>query len=62
MAPENVVRIVAYTTDVQAFRQHAETLGGMVAVDGTSPTMTLVGVTELFVPDLKVELEATAVA
>lgn len=62
MTPENVLRIVAYTTDLEAFRDNAETLGGMVAVDGTAPTMTLVGVTGLFAPELMVELEATAVA
>jgi len=62
MTAENVIRLVVYTTEMAAFRENAETLGGMVAVDGTSPTMTLVGVTELFEADLKVEIEATAVA
>ena len=54
----NVVKITAYTTDVDAFigasGASAEALGSNL------PAMTLIGVARLAFPELKVEIEAIA--
>jgi enamine deaminase RidA (YjgF/YER057c/UK114 family) len=58
MDMSNVVKLTVYTTDVDAFigasGASAEALGGNL------PAMTLIGVTRLAFPELKVEIEATA--
>ena len=59
MSIENVVKMTLYTTDVDellgAFGSASAFLGDNL------PAMTLVGVTRLAFPELKVEIEATAV-
>jgi enamine deaminase RidA (YjgF/YER057c/UK114 family) len=59
MSMENVVKLTLYTTDVDellgAFGSAAPFLGDNL------PAMTLIGVTRLAFPELKVEIEATAV-
>jgi enamine deaminase RidA (YjgF/YER057c/UK114 family) len=62
MAPGNIVRLTFYTTDVDAFMGAADQLVPIFAADGCKPTATLLGVTRLFLPELMIELEATAVA
>jgi enamine deaminase RidA (YjgF/YER057c/UK114 family) len=62
MGPPNVVRLTMYTTDVPAFMAAAGDLVPVFAADGCKPAATLVGVAALFLPDLMIELEATAVA
>jgi enamine deaminase RidA (YjgF/YER057c/UK114 family) len=58
MTMANVVKLTIYTTDVDellaAFGSAAEFLGDNL------PAMTLIGVTRLAFPELKVEIEATA--
>ena len=58
MTMANVVKLTMYTTDVDellaAYGSATELLGD------TLPAMTLIGVTRLAVPELKVEIEATA--
>src|SRR5215470_18958905 len=60
MTPADVVKITVYTTDVDA------ALGAWTEVKGTFgtnlPASTLVGVTRLAFPALKVEIEAIAAA
>jgi enamine deaminase RidA (YjgF/YER057c/UK114 family) len=60
MSPAEVVKITVYTTDVDGV------LGGWGAVRETFgsnlPASTLVGVTRLALPELKVEIEAIAAA
>jgi enamine deaminase RidA (YjgF/YER057c/UK114 family) len=59
MSMENVVKLTLYTTDVDellgAYGSAAPFLGDNL------PAMTLIGVTRLAFPELKVEIEATAV-
>jgi len=62
MALSNVVRLNYYTTDIAAFHESAEALGARLAPAGCKPSATLLGVQSLFLPDLLVEIEATAVA
>jgi enamine deaminase RidA (YjgF/YER057c/UK114 family) len=58
MTIANVVKLTIYTTDVDellaAYGAAAELLGDNL------PAMTLIGVTRLAFPELKVEIEATA--
>ena len=60
MTLANVVRLNFYTTDVDAFLQHAYVLGQRLGAVGVMPPGTLLGVSRLAFPDLLVELEATA--
>ena len=62
MAPGNIVRLTFYTTDVDAFMGAAGELVPIFAADGCKPAATLLGVSRLFLPELMIELEATAVA
>jgi enamine deaminase RidA (YjgF/YER057c/UK114 family) len=55
----DIVRLNVYTTDVDAFFQNYQVVAGRLA--GVELASTLVGVTRLALPDLLVELEATAV-
>jgi enamine deaminase RidA (YjgF/YER057c/UK114 family) len=62
MSLSNVVRLNFYTTDVDAYFEHAGVIGERTGAAGVAPAGTLVGVTRLAYPELMVELEATAVA
>jgi enamine deaminase RidA (YjgF/YER057c/UK114 family) len=62
MDATNIVRLNMYTTDVPGFMGAAEVIVPIYADDGCRPVSTLLGVTSLFVPELMIELEATAVA
>jgi len=62
MAPENIVRLTIYTTDMTEFMAKAEDLVAIWSKDGAQPACSLLGVAALFDPDLMVEIEATAVA
>jgi enamine deaminase RidA (YjgF/YER057c/UK114 family) len=61
MTPADVVKVTLYTTDVdefsRAYATHARALFG-----DNLPASTLVGVTRLALPEMKVEIEVTAVA
>jgi enamine deaminase RidA (YjgF/YER057c/UK114 family) len=62
MAPTDIVRLTMYTTDVPAFMAAAGEIVPVFAGDGCKPASTLVGVAALFLPELMIEIEATAVA
>jgi enamine deaminase RidA (YjgF/YER057c/UK114 family) len=62
MAPQNVVRLNFYTTDVDTFMAKAEEIIPIFAADEVQPTCTLLGISRLYDPDAMIELEATAVA
>jgi enamine deaminase RidA (YjgF/YER057c/UK114 family) len=62
MTLANVVRLNIYTTDVDAFLQHAAVMGERTGAAGVMPPGCLLGVARLAFPDLMVELEATAMA
>jgi enamine deaminase RidA (YjgF/YER057c/UK114 family) len=62
MGLSNVVRLNTYTTDVDAFIQHAAVLRQRTGAAGVAPPGILLGVVRLALPKLLVELEATAMA
>jgi enamine deaminase RidA (YjgF/YER057c/UK114 family) len=62
MSLANVVRLNMYTTDVDAFLQHAAVLDRRTGASGVMPPGCLIGVARLAFPELMVELEATAMA
>ncbi len=62
MTLANVVQFNVYTTDIDGSLQHFEGLGQRLAGAGVQPALTLLGVTRLFLPELMIEIEATAVA
>ncbi len=62
MTVANVVELTIYTTDIDGSLQHFEGLGQRLAGAGVQPAMTLLGVTRLFLPELMIEIQATAVA
>jgi enamine deaminase RidA (YjgF/YER057c/UK114 family) len=57
----DVVRLNFYVTDVDAFIQAGEVYGAKLAQAGARPASTLLGVARLAIPELLVEIEATAV-
>ncbi len=62
MTIANVVQLDVYTTDIDATLQHFEGLENRLAEAGVQPALTLLGITRLFLPELMIEIEATAVA
>jgi enamine deaminase RidA (YjgF/YER057c/UK114 family) len=62
MSLADVVRLTVYTTDVDRLFEHYGVLAARLGAAGVAPATTMLGVTRLAVPDLMVELEATAVA
>ena len=62
MSLANLVRLNVYTTDVERLFQHYGVLASKMGAAGVAPTTTMLGVTQLAIPDLMVELEGTAVA
>ena len=57
MGLDDIVKVTIFTTDVDEFLGAYENAGAIVA---KLPAVTLVGVTRLAFPELKVEIEATA--
>ena len=62
MSLSDIVRLNIYTTDVDAFFESAGVLGARTGAAGIAPPSTLLGVVRLALPELMVELEATAAA
>ncbi|GII90047.1 enamine deaminase RidA [Sinosporangium siamense] len=62
MSLANLVRLNVYTTDVDLLFQHYGVLAARLGAAGAAPSTTMLGVTRLAIPNLLVELEATAVA
>lgn len=60
MRLDDVLRLTVYATDVDAVLAHFDVLTDRLAAAGATPPMTLLGVTRLALPDMVVELEATA--
>jgi enamine deaminase RidA (YjgF/YER057c/UK114 family) len=58
MEMADIVRLTVYTTDVDALLPAYGSVGEALAPN--LPAMTLIGVTRLAYPELKVEIEATA--
>lgn len=62
MDPTNIVRLNFYVTDVSAFMDAAEQIMPIHGEAGAQIVSTLLGVKELYHPDIMIEIEATAVA
>jgi enamine deaminase RidA (YjgF/YER057c/UK114 family) len=61
MTLSNVVRLIVYTTDVDAMIQNFDALVSRLDAARVKPAQTLLGVARLAFPELLVELEATAI-
>jgi enamine deaminase RidA (YjgF/YER057c/UK114 family) len=57
----DIVRLTVYVVDVDAYRQAAPAVGRRLGEAGARYASTLIGVTRLALPQLLVEIEATAV-
>jgi enamine deaminase RidA (YjgF/YER057c/UK114 family) len=57
----DVARMNVYVTDVDAYRAAAPSVGARLASAGIKPAATLLGVARLALPELLIEIEATAV-
>ncbi|MEO0589519.1 MAG: RidA family protein [Pseudomonadota bacterium] len=62
MTPANLVRLNIYTVDTAAFMEAAEQITPIYAETGAQICATLLGVRELYHPDILIEIEGTAVA
>lgn len=62
MTLANVVRLVIYTTDVDLLLKSFDIVGSRLGAAKATPAQTMLGVSRLFLPELLVEIEATAVA
>jgi enamine deaminase RidA (YjgF/YER057c/UK114 family) len=62
MSLADLVTLKIYTIDVDRFFEHQGVLQARLRAAGAVPTMTLLGVTRLALPELMVELEGTAVS
>lgn len=57
----DIARLSVYVTDVDAYREAAPAVGARLAQSGVRQAATLLGVARLALPELLVEIEATAV-
>ncbi|ABC63840.1 RidA family protein [Erythrobacter litoralis] len=62
MDASNLARLNFYVTDVPAFMSAAEEIMPIHGAAGAEIASTLLGVKELYHPDIMIEIEATAVA
>lgn len=62
MSLGDITRLGVYATDVDALMRHFDVIGARLGAAGATPPMTLLGVTRLALPELMVEIEATAMA
>jgi enamine deaminase RidA (YjgF/YER057c/UK114 family) len=62
MGLQNVIRLGIFTTDVDAALQNFDLLGMRFGPLRCAPPMTLLGVSQLAIPTLMFEIEATAAA
>ncbi len=60
MGLANITRLKIYATDVEEAMKHFDLLGARFGPVKAAPPMTLLGVTRLAIPELMIELEATA--
>lgn len=57
----DIARLTVYVTDVEAYREAAPALGARLVQSGVRHAATLLGVARLALPQLLIEIEATAV-
>jgi enamine deaminase RidA (YjgF/YER057c/UK114 family) len=58
----DLVRLNLYVTDVDAYREAAPAVGARLRNSGVRQAATLLGVVRLALPELLIEIEATAVS
>ena len=61
MSLADVVRLQVFATDIPAIHEHRQILTERLEAAGVKPAQTLLGVASLALPDMLVEIEATAV-
>jgi enamine deaminase RidA (YjgF/YER057c/UK114 family) len=61
--PHNIIELRIYVTSVKAYNERIKEMGQAyrAQIGKHFPTITMVGVNELFMEEIKVEVEATAV-
>lgn len=62
MGMADLTRLSIFTTDVDETLKHFDVLGARPGSAGAAPPMTLLGIATLAIPDLLIEIEATAAA
>ena len=60
MDRSNILSLRFFTTDVDGFLEHYDVYAEWIGAAGIMPSQTLLGVNRLALPDLMVEVEATA--
>jgi len=60
MSLENITHLKIYATDVDEALKNFDILGAKLGPVGIAPPMTMLGVTRLALPDLMIEIEASA--
>lgn len=60
MGLANITRLTIYTTDMDETMKHFDVLGARLGQAAATPPMSLLGVTQLAIPGLMFEIEATA--
>lgn len=60
MGLTNITRLNIYTTNVDEAMKHFDVFGARLGSVNAAPPMTLLGVTQLAIPGLMFEIEATA--
>ena len=60
MSRKNVLSLRFFTTDIDGFLANYDVYAAWIGEAGTRPPQSLIGVSRLVMPDLVVEVEATA--
>lgn len=60
MGLADITKLSVYATDVDEALKNFDVLGARLGAAGITPPMTMLGVTQLAIPGLMIELEATA--
>lgn len=60
MVRRNLLSLRIFTTDIDAFLENYDVYAGWIAEAGIRPPQSLIGVARLVLPDIMVEIEATA--
>lgn len=60
MTRANVLTLRFFTTDIDGFLENYDVYANWIAAAGIRPPQSLLGVQRLFLPDLVIEIEATA--
>jgi enamine deaminase RidA (YjgF/YER057c/UK114 family) len=60
MSRKNVLSLRFFTTDIASFLENYDVYAQWIAEAGTRPPQSLLGIQQLFLPELMVEIEAVA--